>query len=239
MLPPIEARIGPLTAGAYKVCVGNVSPGANEATLREFFAFAGPVADIQLSSDVAGGTQAGSVSFLTAQGAETACLLDGALIVDRPINIHAPAAEAPQPALARLAAREEEASILADDELTPATAHLEDHGGAHRLMGADGLPGAMPPAAGADADEHEPTPAGEAIAALLAAGYKLGQRALDFLNDFEERNGRPAASAYEVIRERALSAQAAVRAKVAEVRTYIRTYIRTYMRRSHAAPAAT
>ena len=200
-MAPIEKRLSP-TKHVYTVLVGNVSPAADDKTLREFFAFAGAVGHISLHSDVAGSTQQGSVAFLTAQGAETALLLDGALIVDRPINIYAPNPEAnAMSALEQRISAQEEA-ILLDGEERPA--HVEDHGGGHRVM-LSGLPGAMPsPPQRASSDEilgdgdgngstnsnhgdgSSPSgqrgsrEAGAAIAALLKAGYTLGQRAMDF-----------------------------------------------------------
>ena len=217
--PTLEQRGRP---GAYTVLVSSVSPGATAATLREFFSFAGPVSAVELASELEGGLQQGHISFLSAQGAETALLLDGALIVDRPINIHAPP-DAPAPLLDRLAGEHETASMLEGDASLshlPRLPRGEDHGGGHRVMGAEGLPGAMPeggmPAGAPDAsypDGAGAEGASGAIASLIAAGYKLGQRAFDFLSHLEEAHGRPAASAVALIREGA----DAVRVKVAEV----------------------
>ena len=100
----------------------------------------------------------------------------------------------------RISAQEE--AILLDGEERPA--HVEDHGGGHRVM-LSGLPGAMPsPPQRVSSDEilgdgdgngstnsnhgdgSSPSgqrgsrEAGAAIAALLKAGYTLGQRAMDF-----------------------------------------------------------
>jgi hypothetical protein len=194
MLPPIEVRgaAGGARAGSYKVVLSNVSPSVTDEALRTFFTFAGPVDEILLSADVAGATQNGTISFLTAQGAETALLLDGALLGDRPINIHAPAADADKQPLERLAASREEEILLADDDGGSALERnrLSDHGGQHRLMGTSGLPGGMPqarPAVSEDVDDDgeanaaADSSANETITALLAAGYKLGQRAIDFV----------------------------------------------------------
>lgn len=201
MLSPMEHRT---VGAAHKVLVSNVSPGATDVTLREFFAFAGSVGEVELSSDVAGATQHGYVTFLSAQGAETAILLDGAMIVDRPLSIHAPADEA----------KPEHEPVAHGAESTTES----------------GLPGAMPDAAGASVSGGSSgggttyelpgagLPAGSeeassAIAALLAAGYTLGKRAIDFLADFEERHGKPAASAMRVL----LDLKQQARSKAAEL----------------------
>ena len=79
----------------WPVNVSNVSSGATEATLREFFSFCGAVGDIVLAPSTDGATQEGTVHFLTEAGAETALVLDMALIVDRPISIRAAVADHP------------------------------------------------------------------------------------------------------------------------------------------------
>lgn len=189
---------------------------ATEGTLREFFSFAGPVGHVILSSDTQGGEQHGTVSFLTGAGAETALLLDGALIVDRPLLIRtleaaatgtppsltthplaggAPAAAAPTPAPANAA------PLAAEETLSSSCAHAGAHAGAY--AGAH---------AGAHADDDEvlepptepprappPPPEGtdgnrrfdhgsarSTISALLAAGFTLGQRALWYIQQAEE-----------------------------------------------------
>ena len=74
MLTPIEAPAVP-SDGHHVVHVANVSPDATPDTLREFFAFAGPVASVELSAD--GDGLQGVVTFENAQGVGTALLLDG------------------------------------------------------------------------------------------------------------------------------------------------------------------
>ena len=206
MLAPSASEHGPL--GSHKILVANVAPTATDSTLREFFSFAGPVGEVILSAEVAGATQQGSVTFLSTQGAETALLLDGAMIVDRAISISAPEA-----ALKDKADDQEDAEIIGDEE-----ADLLYN--SQRAMGSGGLPGTMPPDGVPTPHFQQPTsmPAGSeeassAIAALIEAGYTLGKRAYDFLADFEERHGRPAASAMKVL----LDLKESARQKAAEI----------------------
>ena len=200
----------------YRVTVTNVSPTASTDTLREFFGFCGPVGAIDLAAD-ADGVQRGSVSFHSAAAAETALLLDQALIVDRPITI----ASATQAA---------EGAALADAA------------DSHPLLppGGGGLPGAMPVKAPLDEPPEAPPPhededdvevvasvagasaavgdegtpaesARKTIANLLAAGWVLGEKAQAYMSVMEEQLGPLKVRASEaiqvgvaVVREKAL-----------------------------------
>ena len=210
MLPPIEARA---TGTSFTVVVGNVSPGATEANLREFFSFAGSVTAVELSSDVPGALQQGSVTFSTAQGAETAILLDGALIADRPITIRAPpddplqSTPVPPPPAAAVPAPKRAVGAVP----TAGPVDVSDHPAPPEVgWASDPLP---PPGGRARSHDDDGPSASDAIAALLSHGYTLGQRAISFLHDFEEQNGHPAATAVAMIKEGA----EAVRARVKEV----------------------
>ena len=199
------APILPSAAGTFPVAISNVAPGANEEALREFFSFAGPVGTIALHAEVSGGEQSGTVTFHTAAAAETAVLLDGALIVDRPLCIRpmadlstaAPAAAtavdasaadhpatrtatSPAPAAASNATTVEAApapAALAAAPAATATAAMEHDGSAP-----------PPPEAGWARDDPPPYQsdaerARAAISGLLDAGYTLGARALSFMRD--------------------------------------------------------
>jgi hypothetical protein len=70
----------------FGVEVTDLSPQANEHNLREFFQFSGKIKDIQLSMSPEGGHQA-RIFFEKEEEAETACLLTGAIIVDKQVVI--------------------------------------------------------------------------------------------------------------------------------------------------------
>ena len=86
---------------ARVVVVSNVAPTATKANVSEFFAFCGPIVEVVLHPAPDGATQSGLVEFGSAAAAETALLLNAALIVDRPIRVSlpggAPAAGGPPP----------------------------------------------------------------------------------------------------------------------------------------------
>ncbi|WCJ29075.1 RNA-binding (RRM/RBD/RNP motifs) family protein [Euphorbia peplus] len=68
------------------VKVSNVSLGATERDLKEFFSFSGDIeyVEVQRHNDI---SQTAYVTFKDSQGAETAVLLTGATIVDLSVNI--------------------------------------------------------------------------------------------------------------------------------------------------------
>lgn len=68
------------------VKVGNVSLGATERDIQEFFSFSGDIAYVELRSHDER-SQTAYVTFKDSQGAETAVLLSGATIVDLSVNI--------------------------------------------------------------------------------------------------------------------------------------------------------
>ncbi|XP_057540720.1 binding partner of ACD11 1 [Amaranthus tricolor] len=69
---------------SVKVC--NVSLGASEQDIKEFFSFSGEIEHIELQSENER-SQTAYVTFKDAQGAETAVLLSGATIVDQSVTI--------------------------------------------------------------------------------------------------------------------------------------------------------
>ncbi|XP_065879322.1 binding partner of ACD11 1 [Euphorbia lathyris] len=82
------------------VKVSNVSLGATERDLKEFFSFSGDIeyVEVQRHNDV---SQTAYVTFKDSQGAETAVLLSGATIVDMSVTITLdPAYQLPPEALA-------------------------------------------------------------------------------------------------------------------------------------------
>lgn len=70
----------------FGVEVTDLSPQANEQNLREFFQFSGKILDIQMSMSPDGGHQA-RIYFEKQEEADTACLLTGAIIVDKQVVI--------------------------------------------------------------------------------------------------------------------------------------------------------
>ncbi|KAA0053025.1 binding partner of ACD11 1 isoform X2 [Cucumis melo var. makuwa] len=86
------------------VKVSNVSLGASERDIKEFFSFSGDIEYLEMQSETER-SQTAYVTFKDAQGAETAVLLSGATIVDLSVNITLcpdyelpPEATAPPPA---------------------------------------------------------------------------------------------------------------------------------------------
>ncbi|GAA0174013.1 hypothetical protein Leryth_010533 [Lithospermum erythrorhizon] len=68
------------------VRVSNVSLGASERDIKEFFSFSGDIEYVEMQSDTER-SQIAFVTFKDSQGAETAVLLSGATIVDMCVNI--------------------------------------------------------------------------------------------------------------------------------------------------------
>ncbi|KAL2545565.1 RNA-binding (RRM/RBD/RNP motif) family protein [Forsythia ovata] len=68
------------------VKVSNVSLGASEQDIKEFFSFSGEIEHVELKS-VNERSQTAFVTFKDTQGAETAVLLSGATIVDQTVTV--------------------------------------------------------------------------------------------------------------------------------------------------------
>lgn len=68
------------------VKVSNVSLGASERDIKEFFSFSGDIEYVEMQSDTER-SQIAFVTFKDSQGAETAVLLSGATIVDMSVTI--------------------------------------------------------------------------------------------------------------------------------------------------------
>ncbi|CAN6461029.1 unnamed protein product [Victoria cruziana] len=82
------------------VKVGNVSLGASERDIKEFFSFSGDIEYVEMQSE-SERSQIAFVTFKDSQGAETALLLSGATIVDLSVYISpAPDYQLPPAALA-------------------------------------------------------------------------------------------------------------------------------------------
>ncbi len=73
-----DARVG--------VLVTDLSPHATEENLRDFFQFSGTITGIELGVDAEGGHQA-KIYFDKQESADTACLLTGAIILDKQVII--------------------------------------------------------------------------------------------------------------------------------------------------------
>ncbi|KAL9225056.1 hypothetical protein vseg_001024 [Gypsophila vaccaria] len=69
---------------SVKVC--NLSLGASEQDIKEFFSFSGEIEHVEMQSGNER-SQTAYVTFKESQGAETAALLSGATIVDQPVTI--------------------------------------------------------------------------------------------------------------------------------------------------------
>ena len=188
----------------YPILVSNISPAATAENLQEFFSFCGPVAMVDIAPDVSGGVQQGTVSFTNVTSAETALLLDAALIVDRPICIQkVPDATKPS-------------GIVepgeAEEQVGPDSLHSPDTWGSSAdTAGLSSAQDHAAPAAASEAGRHSSS-AYTALSGLLGAGYRLGQQALDYVAEFEERHGYKAAATDHIC-----AGLAAVQAKVREV----------------------
>ncbi|XP_011013892.1 PREDICTED: uncharacterized protein LOC105117822 [Populus euphratica] len=91
------------------VKVSNVSLGASEQDLKEFFSFSGDIEYVEMKSENEQ-SQIAYVSFKDSQGADTAVLLSGATIVDLPVTVTLdPDYQLPPAALAALVATENKA----------------------------------------------------------------------------------------------------------------------------------
>ncbi|GAV75839.1 RRM_1 domain-containing protein [Cephalotus follicularis] len=107
------------------VKVSNVSLGATERDIEEFFSFSGDIAYVEMKSDNER-SQIAYVTFKDSQGAETAVLLSGATIVDLSVTITLapdyhlpPAASAPhQPTENRTPGGADSAIQKAEDVVT-------------------------------------------------------------------------------------------------------------------------
>ncbi|XP_031484439.1 binding partner of ACD11 1 [Nymphaea colorata] len=92
------------------VKVSNVSLGASERDIKEFFSFSGDIEYVEMQSE-SERSQIAFVTFKDSQGAETALLLSGATIVDLSVSISpAPDYQLPPAALAPPPAKENKAA---------------------------------------------------------------------------------------------------------------------------------
>jgi len=69
------------------VLVTNISPGANEKTVSDFFSFCGKITKLYMDREEGKDTNKAVVEFETESASKTALLLTNALIVDRPIAV--------------------------------------------------------------------------------------------------------------------------------------------------------
>ncbi|KAK9272773.1 hypothetical protein L1049_003150 [Liquidambar formosana] len=101
---PAPSLIGCMSLQIRTVKVSNVSLGASEQDLKEFFSFSGDIEYVEMQSENER-SQVAYVTFKDPQGAETAVLLSGATIVDQSVTIalaseYTPPAPASVPAMA-------------------------------------------------------------------------------------------------------------------------------------------
>lgn len=91
---------------ARTVKVSNVSLGATEQDIKEFFSFSGDIDHVEMKS-VDEWSQVAYITFRDTQGAETAMLLSGATIVDQSVIITIAADYQPPPTISLPPAPEE------------------------------------------------------------------------------------------------------------------------------------
>jgi len=172
-LPIADDPLSPRLS-SHPILVSNVAASASQQSLREFFEYCGPVGRIKLSVVDDSGTQQAVVNFGSIAAQETALLLEAALIVDRPISICKIASEEPA-----CGAPDARPSAPAAAAAAPASADALNHDGSAFFMDADT----------SSADGSEGSARYASLHGLLGAGYRLGQRALSFLSDFEQEHG--------------------------------------------------
>jgi len=207
-------------AAQWPVFVSNVSSTAVDSTLREFFSFCGPVGGIKLVPAADGATQEATVEFLTEAGAETALVLDLALIGDRSIHVRkAVQHTAPAPAIYTPAGSDQPLHEPLDHTLE----RLSDASAGDTSS----FKPQPPPVAPSDLEDDPSTsaastaPASEAaskqaeyqyprLMALVSAGYRLGQKARDKLATIEAEH-QYKRRAGEVIHQGLARVQARVR----------------------------
>ena len=207
---PVTEVVEDTVAVGHSVYVSNVASIADEGTLREFFSFCGTVLSMELSAAENGESQRAVITFDTIAGQETALLLDMAVILDCERRLKCSRLCTPLHALS--------SPVRPPDTVPVGPITVCKSPEARDDLPRASSPSAHATAAGSSIDEPAEAPADGAaegaadapdgwaryasFAALLAAGYRLGQRALDFVADFEARHG---------IKARAASALAEVR----------------------------
>jgi len=145
------------------VIVSNISPSANEKTVSDFFSFCGKITKLFLTKTEGSDTSVAVVQFETESAAKTALLLTNALIIDRPITV------------VGYSFGQEKEKTEQPAEQTPvlsSTSQVPDS----KITTRDfGVP-----------DEQRTKTS--VVASLLAAGYVLGQGALDSAKDLDEKH---------------------------------------------------
>ncbi|XP_023512142.1 binding partner of ACD11 1-like isoform X2 [Cucurbita pepo subsp. pepo] len=142
------------------VRVTNVSLGATEKNLREFFSFSGEIEFVEMRKDNEQ-FQVAFVTFKDPKGAETSILLSGATIVDQPISI----VSAPDYNLPAVAASDPPAASAPATENTGA-----------ETAGTTGTTGSAM------------QKAEDVVSSMLAKGFILGKDALNRAKSFDERH---------------------------------------------------
>lgn len=147
------------------VKVTNVSEKATEKALWEFFAFSGEIRSIDLKPIPEEFTQVAYVTFEDAQALDTAILLTGAVIVDRPVQVEAAVGYVPAETSTQL--------------LSPST-NAGEQGGRPSY----GLPTPAPPKDPESTAER----AQHMVADLLARGYILGKDSMERAKEYDEKH---------------------------------------------------
>jgi len=145
----------------HAVYVTNISPGANEKTVSDFFSFCGKITKLYLKKEENAETSSAVVQFETESAAKTALLLSNALIVDRPINV------LPYPS-----PEENESTSQIVQQVITQTPPAPEHTITQRQFDVP--------------DEHRTKTS--VLASMLAAGYILGNDAVNKAKDWDEKS---------------------------------------------------
>jgi RNA recognition motif-containing protein len=151
----------PVTQDGKSVIVTNISPSANEKTVSDFFSFCGKINKLYLKREEGKDTSSAVIQFETESAAKTALLLTNALIVDRPITV---------------------TQLESTPQTTEGTTQIP-------------VPDFGAPVESAKITQRdfgnvtdEQRSKTSVIASLLAAGYQLGNDALDKAKSFDDKH---------------------------------------------------
>jgi len=147
------------------VIVSNISPSANEKTVSDFFSFCGKISKLFLTKTEGSDTSVAVVQFETDSAAKTALLLTNALIIDRPITVvgyHTGGAEE----------KEKPVEQAPSDAVISQNTQVPDNKITQREFGVP--------------DEQRSKTS--VVASLAAAGYILGQDALEKAKELDEKH---------------------------------------------------
>jgi len=142
------------------VVVSNISPNANEKTVSDFFSFCGKINKLFLTKTEGSDTNTAVIQFETDSAAKTALLLTNALIIDRPIIVIGFSSGTP------------EAEKVPEKNVVSPNTQIPENQITQREFGVPD-------------DQRSKT---SVVASLVAAGYVLGQDALDKAKEVDEKH---------------------------------------------------